>query len=297
MPSTVSSWLQLFRVIYPKWDELDTLVDERQAECAIRSFQSGSSQDVVLLPTLLRAARNRTFVDIGAHNGRYKSNTYMLESCFGWSGVLIEANSENFAGLKRSGRGRSSTLVHAAVCPEDGGHITISARGGDISGDLSHMAAAAIQKYRTRLFGATEQVPCAPLSTHMARASLDRADFFSLDVEGSEAIVLGTVDPARFGLITVELDGRNRTKDESVRAMLRKAGMLSTLDVIPKGFHSMFPHLLGNDEVWVHPRIRQHLYPSKGVQPGSLRRAWASAHKELNTSKIKGVVGCSFCTG
>ena len=66
------------------------------------------SEDLILLPTLLAlihgsAERGGSFAELGAFDGVSYSNTFMLEKCFGWRGVLIEANPV------RSGAHQSST--------------------------------------------------------------------------------------------------------------------------------------------------------------------------------------------
>ena len=52
-----------------------------------------NGEDQMLLPTLISATKGErgTFVELGAFTGEF-SNTAVLERCFGWSGLLIEAN-------------------------------------------------------------------------------------------------------------------------------------------------------------------------------------------------------------
>ena len=109
-----------------------------QALCALRLLHStGSSsqnaEDLLLVPTLLRAAGGGpgTFVEMGALDGLTYSNTLVLERCFNWTGVLLEANPANYAKLLRSKRANNAKLVHAAVCKE-GEHVEISAQGGPV---------------------------------------------------------------------------------------------------------------------------------------------------------------------
>ena len=45
---------------------------------------------------LLGNMRNGTFVEIGGNDGLSTTNTYHLERCLGWQGLLIEGHPENF---------------------------------------------------------------------------------------------------------------------------------------------------------------------------------------------------------
>ena len=62
----------------------------------------------------MTAGRPGRFVELGAYTGIDFSNTLVLERCFGWTGLLIEANSQNFKKLAHSGR--SATLRRSAIC-------------------------------------------------------------------------------------------------------------------------------------------------------------------------------------
>eukprot|EP00966_Prymnesium_polylepis_P130614 3021429-Prymnesium_polylepis.2 len=104
--------------------------------CMDQYARSQWGEDRLLLPLLLDATRARpgVFVELGALDGDTYSNTILLEKCFNWTGILIEANPTNFARLQQSGR--KATLVHAAVCvgiPS----ITMTLQGGPASGDVS----------------------------------------------------------------------------------------------------------------------------------------------------------------
>ena len=46
-------------------------------------------QDLLVL-FLTKSKRNGTFVEVGAGNGIFLSNSYLLETTFGWSGILAE---------------------------------------------------------------------------------------------------------------------------------------------------------------------------------------------------------------
>ena len=132
---------------------------------------------MLLLPTLLRAApAGGTFVELGALDGRLFSNTYMLETCFGWRGVLVEPNPANFAALRASGR--RATLVHSGAC-STAGTIRMSVSGGAMAANVDHMSRRHRSMHRHR---PTVSVPCEPLSSIMSRTGHPNATLLSLDV-------------------------------------------------------------------------------------------------------------------
>ena len=104
------------------------------AACALGASLSQQLEDVLLLPTLMRAVGGQpgVFVELGALDGKKLSNTFMLEQCFGWRGVLIEANPINFAKLNASGRPTcvEGRCIHSAVCKEGVGSLRMSLDGG-----------------------------------------------------------------------------------------------------------------------------------------------------------------------
>merc|ERR1712037_197760 len=73
-----------------------------------------------------------------------------------------------------------------------------------------------------------EHVPCRSLESilHLSPQSLRPSfDLLSLDVEGAEAKVISTVDPAAFSVIIVEMDGSNHSKDRWVEKKILQAGL------------------------------------------------------------------------
>jgi hypothetical protein len=110
-----------------------------QLDCACATSRATYAEDLALLPTLLRNSpthRAGTFVEIGALDGFTFSNTLMLERCFGWRGVLIEANPLNFAKLNASGR--PSVKVQSAVCEadKDPSVVEFTVDGGPVAGQV-----------------------------------------------------------------------------------------------------------------------------------------------------------------
>ena len=215
--------------------------------CAVGFRRSQFGEDLALLPTLLAATRGQpgSFVEIGAFDGITGSNTIVLERCFGWHGLLVEANPVSFALLRKNARPLAHK-VHSAVCAaasaSEPQFVEVAGRGvfsGMANGSATVEAyllrhskrAAAHGGHDERAPPPTVRVPCTRLDSLMGgRVGLgmggdSTVTFLSLDVEGAEELVLSTVDPARFRVVLVELDGMNRSKDAAVVSRLRRAGL------------------------------------------------------------------------
>ena len=203
-----------------------------QLDCACATSRATYAEDLALLPTLLRNSpthRAGTFVEIGALDGFTFSNTLMLERCFGWRGVLIEANPLNFAKLNASGR--PSVKVQSAVCAadKDPSVVEFTVDGGPVAGQVGQLTRGHqhLWSHWNRAKG-TMNVSCAPLQTILRRAGYDERsefDLLSLDVEGAEALVLSTVSTAMFKAVLIELDGTDKNKDEQARKLLHAGGL------------------------------------------------------------------------
>ena len=198
--------------------------------CTRQQFLGQWDESGRLLLALLYASNNTTgsFVELGALNGVNLSNTIMLERCWGWRGLLVEANPLSYEELERSGR--TAHKEHAAVCEAGSGNMTIalSRKHHEISGFLSSYVNGSMKRFSRYVnLSDTAQVPCARLDVLMKRADMPaRVNFLSLDVEGAEFDVISTVDPARFDVVLVELDRRDNDKDQKVRARLTRAGLV-----------------------------------------------------------------------
>ena len=198
--------------------------------CALSESRSQQRQDLILLPTLLKESGYQpgTFVELGAYTGVELSNTFMLERCFNWTGLLIEANPQNFAQLAASPR--TAMKKFAATCPKN---QTPQSVRMTINGTIQrNLATAKVIETARGSVQETVDVPCATLQRHMHDAGMHgKADFLSLDVEGSELAVLQTVDPSVFKVIMVEEELLVSTKDiiDGVRVLLRRSNF-----VVPK---------------------------------------------------------------
>lgn len=85
----------------------------------VKSY-SQHGQDMFVL-NYFDEMRDGYFVDLGASNPHTLSNTFMLESVYGWDGILVDGN-ERFVNLLKEHRS-ASHIRHAAIGPVVGKEI------------------------------------------------------------------------------------------------------------------------------------------------------------------------------
>ena len=114
-----------------------------------------------------------TFVELGALDGVTGSNTILLERCFGWNGLLIEANPGNYDRLIR-GSQRAATKTHAAVCDSKTGTVRITMQPGPVAGQVDVAGASRARNRTGYHIDRVVSVPCRPLPTLMREAMVPR---------------------------------------------------------------------------------------------------------------------------
>lgn len=106
---------------------------------AIRRFlekkslhMSQAGQDLWVFGEAFNEGRNGYFIDIGAHDGIFLSNTYILECRYDWNGICVEANPDSFAQLRKN---RRAICVNA--CLDSGEYFVDFAKRGVMGGIIS----------------------------------------------------------------------------------------------------------------------------------------------------------------
>lgn len=182
--------------------------------------------------------RGGIFVDIGAGDGRFISNSWMLERDFGWTGVCAEPNPDLFAALSRH---RAARCVQKAVFTRSGERLSFIPYE-----ELGTIASYAEQdgwggKRMAFLADAPMiEVETIDPNTLMEAARIPRLfDYLSLDTEGSEWDILRAIDFSahRFALATIE---HNHVEDK--RALIAEFLVGMGYQRFPAGFDDWFYH-------------------------------------------------------
>ncbi|MCJ9673385.1 MULTISPECIES: FkbM family methyltransferase [unclassified Neorhizobium] len=145
----------------------------------------------------LREKRDGFFVEIGAFDGKTHSNTYLLETAYGWKGILAEPNPILSDGIRSI---RSSPLDTRPVDSDTGKSVVMRYVADEP--ELSAMADRAYsdQHAEARRKGSVEIAQSTIslddlLQTYNAP---DEIDFISIDTEGNEPDILSSFDFDRY---------------------------------------------------------------------------------------------------
>jgi FkbM family methyltransferase len=154
----------------------------------------------------LQGRENGTFVELGAFDGVYHSNTLALERDFGWDGWLVEAVPHYAAQAQHV---RRAKIINVAVGPDEAERDYFV--GGQWSGlkDFTRPnLLAGHETFRNPLVTVKTVTLSKLLSSLQVPAVID---YFSLDVEGAEYPILESYFhspeplPAAFRCLTIEV--------------------------------------------------------------------------------------------
>jgi len=200
-------------------------------------FRSYMNEDVTLYKRLFKNISNGTFVELGAFNGKESSNTHFYELCLGWNGLLIEGNPINYDGLVYNRPG-SHKMNFAPSC----NNLTT------IQFYFHPFPNSGLAGYAKAYEGRhTFTVPCGPLGPVLQDVFKGQPiTFFSLDVEGSEPLVLETIDFDKIFIEVIMIEVENnycREECESrnqVRAKMKQVG------------YERFSDIVENSDIYIH---------------------------------------------
>jgi FkbM family methyltransferase len=163
-----------------------------------------------------------TVLEMGALDGVGLSNSLFFERCLGWRAILLEGQPANC--LKLFENRPHATSLCMAVCGPVDSTLQFTSDPGPIAGAVEAMST----EFKPGVEKRTVTVPCGPLSKYLAILGVRHIDFFSLDVEGAELVVLDTIDwtALTVDVMIVERDHWHPERDREVQARLeQRAGM------------------------------------------------------------------------
>jgi hypothetical protein len=187
-----------------------------------------------------------TFVEIGAFNGMQESNSRFFEVCLGWEGLLVEGQPGNYRGVLQN-RPFAHKMSFAPSCDAEFEKVNKTIQFANYP-----MTNAGL-KGHAKTYDAKPHVdvPCGPFSPVLEDIfafSNKRINFFSLDVEGAEYLILKTIDFSKVTVDVFMIEIRNNHCNqncevrEQVREKMSAEGYLRYEGLIPKS------------DIYIHPK-------------------------------------------
>jgi FkbM family methyltransferase len=145
------------------------------------------------------------FVEIGAHDGIFQSNTKILESC-GWNGLLIEPSSKLFEECKIN---RKCFVEKFAIVSDDYNDKFINSdNNGQLINDRKGILSMGPEHY--------EKCEAITFNKLNEKYKYDYIDFMSIDVEGFELDVIKGIDFKKIDIrfLLIEVNSNFYSHDE-----------------------------------------------------------------------------------
>jgi len=223
------------------------------------AYQSQYSQDK-FVDNFLQHKENGVFLDIGAHDGVFLSNSYFFERKRNWQGICFEPNPRLYKDLVLN---RECDCIEGAVSDEEGLFDFLDLEGVEALGGL-------IEKYdpqhRQRIDrdfkkyqGQSKQiikVRCYDINKVLQESKISYVDYCSIDTEGGELDILRSIDLDRLFVAVFTIEN-NYPNTGSVKRFINRILKTSIEGYIASKGYTMVKKL-GCDEVYVHNSLLEN---------------------------------------
>jgi FkbM family methyltransferase len=167
------------------------------------------------------------FVDIGAHDPVEGSNSYFFESQRGWSGICIEPQYNLYKKLKEN---RSCICLNCAVSDENkiSEFYTVDGYSNALSGLVDKYDQKHLNRINNEILNHGGKINKTHVVTKKLQDIFDEhgvkeVDFCSIDTEGSELIIIKSIDFSRTKIKLFCVENNYQTDD--VKKYLEETGM------------------------------------------------------------------------
>ncbi len=189
-------------------------------------YYSQAGQDKYVHEQFFKHVKTGTFLDIGAHDGIDKSNSYFFESALGWKGICVEPIPEVFESLEKN---RKCICVNAGLSDKNG--MTKFWRIEGYSEMLSGIAENYNDSHKERIEREIQQhngkkieidIKIYDINTLLKEHGFSHIDYCTIDVEGSEEKILSVLNEKEFDITVFTVE--NNYKDKSLRNLMKSKG-------------------------------------------------------------------------
>lgn len=199
------------------------------------NFESQLGQDC-FVDTLFGEKNEGVFVEVGVGDGKNISNTYFLEKHRNWTGLLCEPATKFQDSIRAY---RRAALVTDAVYNETGLEVAFTEYVGNE--ELSTLAAQNVPDSHGQMDTRTYPVKTISFNDLYEQYLKDkRIDYLSLDTEGSELIILKSINLEGIDISIISVEHNyDEIKLDQVTQLLERFGYVEVLQGVFE-FDAMF---------------------------------------------------------
>jgi FkbM family methyltransferase len=189
-------------------------------------FYSQVGQDKYVYENFFKSKLKGVFLDIGAHNGIDKSNSYFFERHLGWSGLCVEPMPDVFDQLIKNRNCICENIAISDYC----GKATFWKING-----YAEMLSGLVENYDERHKSRIEnelrihggdlvqsEVVILDINTLLKSNNLYEIDYCSIDVEGSEEKIMSAFNEKEFDIKVFTIE--NNYQSENFRKLMKYKG-------------------------------------------------------------------------
>lgn len=182
-------------------------------------FYSQQNEDKYLLKLFkIEDVQNGTYLEIGAYDGIYFSNTLFLQNEYGFSGILIEPQKTLFKELTINRP--LDFLVNSAISNSE--ETQISFIGDNLEAGISSLSSINLERFPA---WKNYMVDNKKMKTVIQDSNLKYIDVMFIDTEGSEFEIIKSINFSfPISLIVVEAHKENKEEDKLLKEILNDNG-------------------------------------------------------------------------
>lgn len=189
-------------------------------------YYSQVGQDKYIYEHFFKGIEKGTFLDIGAHDGVNKSNSFFFEKTLGWTGICVGPIPEVFDRLKSN---RNCICVNAGVSDKNG--VSKFWRIEGYSEMLSGIVDNYNEKHKERIEKEIKEhngkkteidIKIYDINTLLKEYNFSHIDYCTIDVEGSEEKILSVLNEKEFDISVFTVE--NNYQDKTLRKLMKSKG-------------------------------------------------------------------------
>ena len=189
-------------------------------------YYSQYEQDKILNETIFKNKQEGFFLDIGAHDGIWYSNSYFFEKNLNWDGICVEPNPVVFEKLIKN---RKAKCLNVGMWNESKilEFCKITGYAEMLSGFLEsyHPTHKMQIDNEIKQFGGKKQIlkiECISFNDLIKEHNVKKIDLLTIDVEGAEQNIIYSIDFSEIDIDVIICE--NNYNDKKIQNYLKQGG-------------------------------------------------------------------------